>query len=1021
MAEYDDEIIIGAKLKTDEFYKELDNLKNQLKAKTSQIEKLRQEYSSFTSGNAKTKEQIRLENELNNTLKKKQSILDKINRGDAKDFEKLSNEVQDLNKYIVKLQNNIDKLKIKPSTAQSVRDLSNEINKAEREARNLGKTISQKIDRANFEQSKVTQEAIKQANAIARIQTQGAERRKTDTNRAEDIRIINEDKTQQKIDVIRAQHEEKRKDKELDNANKLNMKKIEDAGKTERIKISIAQQSADKRAQIASNEAIRLQKITNDSNIKLLELAQKKVTDSSKIRSQETIAELKETEKMNRLKTRYEEAAAINRERIKARIAINTQNISSREKMLETRIAERAEREKTRIAEREARQRERIAREEARLQERASRELAKLSKQRAERFGNAFKGSFSGLTSPISKASDAVATFGKRILSLGAAVLVFQIIRAGFRQFRDYLLGALQTNDTFVKSLNNIKSNLMVAFYPIYQSILPALNTLMSALVKVSAYLAQFISMLTGRTIQQSQAGAKALYEQTQAMKDSSSVSEKNTKSLQDQKAAFDKLGNSIKGSKKQLAAFDKLMVLDKQKDKKDKTPKNKSTDTFVFSPTTSFDSTYSNMETIFDKLKDKAKPTIDAFKRLGDTIKNTFGESVKKAGNDFYNDVLVPLGNWALGRGLPEFARITEEMLKNTNWENLNTSLDGFFKSLEPFGEMIGEGLLWFYENVLAPLGSFTIGEVIPTFFNLLKGALDLLKPILETAGDMLAKLYKNFLRPVISWTGQKLIDGLNGIAEKLTPIGNWLSENRWFIEGAIAYGAGIAGAIGVVKIAAWAAAGGFTALAAGISGAAAATWGFTVALLANPITWIVAAIAALIAAIVLVIIHWDEWKDTIKGFAKTAIESIQKTIQKIKDLFNPMKHLENIFTRLTGKKLPMGNGEEASVNWKNILPQGMLKKVPGFAQGAVLRGGDPMLAYLNDQPRGQVNVEAPLKTMVEAFNQALRNNTNSGNGNVTIEANGDISQIISFLSFKLKQDNQRVGQSFITGDVWI
>ena len=46
---------------------------------------------------------------------------------------------------------------------------------------------------------------------------------------------------------------------------------------------------------------------------------------------------------------------------------------------------------------------------------------------------------------------------------------------------------------------------------------------------------------------------------------------------------------------------------------------------------------------------------------------------------------------------------------------------------------------------------------------------------------------------------------------------------------------------------------------------------------------------------------------------------------------------------------------------------------KIPGLAQGSVLNGGDPFLAYLNDQPRGQTNIEAPLSTMVSAFKQAL------------------------------------------------
>lgn len=52
---------------------------------------------------------------------------------------------------------------------------------------------------------------------------------------------------------------------------------------------------------------------------------------------------------------------------------------------------------------------------------------------------------------------------------------------------------------------------------------------------------------------------------------------------------------------------------------------------------------------------------------------------------------------------------------------------------------------------------------------------------------------------------------------------------------------------------------------LASGFWGAVTATWSFTTALLANPITWIVIAIIALIAAIVLMIMNWDKVKEVV------------------------------------------------------------------------------------------------------------------------------------------------------------
>ena len=53
----------------------------------------------------------------------------------------------------------------------------------------------------------------------------------------------------------------------------------------------------------------------------------------------------------------------------------------------------------------------------------------------------------------------------------------------------------------------------------------------------------------------------------------------------------------------------------------------------------------------------------------------------------------------------------------------------------------------------------------------------------------------------------------------------------------------------------------------------------------------------------------------------------------------------------------------------------------------------------------------------MIEAFKQA----GNSSSPNITIEANGDFAQFIRLLNFKLKQEDARIGQSFVSGDVWV
>ena len=55
----------------------------------------------------------------------------------------------------------------------------------------------------------------------------------------------------------------------------------------------------------------------------------------------------------------------------------------------------------------------------------------------------------------------------------------------------------------------------------------------------------------------------------------------------------------------------------------------------------------------------------------------------------------------------------------------------------------------------------------------------------------------------------------------------------------------------------------------------------------------------------------------------------------------------------------------------------------------------------------------------MVEAFKTALAGQ--KAGQNIIIEANGDFAQVIRFLNFKLKEEEARIGRSFVSGDNWI
>ena len=91
----------------------------------------------------------------------------------------------------------------------------------------------------------------------------------------------------------------------------------------------------------------------------------------------------------------------------------------------------------------------------------------------------------------------------------------------------------------------------------------------------------------------------------------------------------------------------------------------------------------------------------------------------------------------------------------------------------------------------------------------------------------------------------------------------------------------------------------------------------------------------------------------------------------------------------------------------------------IPALARGSVLPGGKPFLAIVNDQPKGQTNVEAPLQTIVDAMNIALNNR--SGNEIIREEHyNLNETELMTILHKLVKGGERLQGKSLISGGAY-
>lgn len=125
--------------------------------------------------------------------------------------------------------------------------------------------------------------------------------------------------------------------------------------------------------------------------------------------------------------------------------------------------------------------------------------------------GKAFSSMKQNASKSVKDVGHKVSGLGRSIKSAFKSAVLMAGLYAAFRAFRDLIGGALTSNEQFAASLNALKGNLQVAFTPILQVIMPAVNALMSGLAATAQKIAAFTSAVFGKTYAQSVAATKKL------------------------------------------------------------------------------------------------------------------------------------------------------------------------------------------------------------------------------------------------------------------------------------------------------------------------------------------------------------------------------------------------------------------------------------------------------------------------------------------------------------------------------
>lgn len=425
-------------------------------------------------------------------------------------------------------------------------------------------------------------------------------------------------------------------------------------------------------------------------------------------------------------------------------------------------------------------------------------------------------------TRETKKASKAATGFGNTIRRvtrmLARRLIVYQLLARGIMAMTRYMWSAFKTNEQFAHSLNVIKTNLRVAFQPIYDYILPAINVLMRAIATATTYIASAISALFGKTYKQSFNSAKAMNKQIEAMEGLGKAAGGAGKKAK-------KAGKDAKGA---LMAFDEINQLDIKDDRDDSGGAGGGAGGFEMEMPDLSTIDMSGIERFKEVMSKIFEPFKSAWEKEGqntiNSIKYALGqikESVKAIGNSWLEvwtngtgqktveNILVIIQNlfnivgnlagafrkaWEennvgtrIIQNIADIFNIVLETIKNitgatAEWAKgldftpLLESVNKLLEALKPFTENIGQGLAWLWENVLLPLASWTIEDVLPRFLNVLAEAIGVLNSVIEVLKPYGIWLWEKFLLPLAKWTGGAIVDILDGIAYALGAIADYI-----------------------------------------------------------------------------------------------------------------------------------------------------------------------------------------------------------------------------------------------------
>lgn len=636
-------------------------------------------------------------------------------------------------------------------------------------------------------------------------------------------------------------------------------------------------------------------------------------------------------------------------------------------------------------------------------------QVANATSNASKSVSNGFGNRAPAAISKTSKSMSRLLTMMKFMMIRKMINAIIKSFQEGFQQLSRYSPDVNKSISSVMSSLSQLKYGFAAAFAPLVSIVTPVINQICSAINTLLVSLSKLFAFLTG--------------------KNTFIVAKKQQK---DYAKSLGGTSSAAKDAEKSLAGFDEINQLNLSKN--DNSGGGGSSvnpnDLFETKDLGEMGEWAKKIKALWDDVVQVFNNLAAAFKKAWNTAGN--GERIMKSLSNYANIIY---------NGLKKCTEATVEWSANLDLSPLLSAIARLLESFEPILQKIVDLGAFIYTEIILPIATWLLESAIPAVLDDIAGALDVINACLESIQPVLQTLWNDVINPLFTFLGDVVVTILEQLSIWLENIAAWITEHETLVQSVIVILGSLVVAFELVMGAL-----NLVFISAKTVNSVMNVMSGVLTFLKSPIGLVVLAIGALIAILVLLVMHWDEvkkwavdtwnticatfnaagtWfdehvltplKDGFKGFVNTVIgwaEGLANGIVSgIEWAINHVVDMINSISFDVPDWVPFVGGSHFGVSLSHVSFDRV--SIPRLATGTVVPpNAGEFAAILGDNKR-ETEVVSPISTMKQALIEALQEYGVSRE--IILQVNGDLGALVRLLKIELSNEEKRKGTRLVT-----